>query len=84
MSQSSDNDVRFVYASYVRAAPEQVWGGLTDPSMTRRYWRHERAGPKTFRSQWTAGSTWDLEHRAVGLMEGGVSSSSPNSMKAPW
>jgi hypothetical protein len=26
------------------------------------------AGPKTFRSDWKKGSTWDLEHKDVGLV----------------
>ncbi|WP_156754803.1 ArsR/SmtB family transcription factor [Actinokineospora pegani] len=31
-----DND--FVYMSYIRATPEQVWDALTRPEFTRRYW----------------------------------------------
>jgi uncharacterized protein YndB with AHSA1/START domain len=58
----------FTYTTYIHAAPEQVWRGLTDPAMTRRWWRHHMAGPKTFRSDWTKGSTWDLEHKDVGLV----------------
>jgi uncharacterized protein YndB with AHSA1/START domain len=58
----------FIYATYIRATPEQVWHGLTDPGVTKRYWRHETAGVKTFRSDWTKGSTWDLEHKEVGLV----------------
>jgi hypothetical protein len=30
--------------------------------------RHHRAGPKTFRSDWQKGSTWDLEHKDAGLV----------------
>jgi hypothetical protein len=26
------------------------------------------AGPKTFRSDWKMGSTWNLEHKEVGLV----------------
>jgi uncharacterized protein YndB with AHSA1/START domain len=61
----------FTYTTYIRAAPEQVWRGLTDPAMTRRYWRHHVTGPKTFRSDWTKDSTWDLEHKEVGLVVSG-------------
>jgi DNA-binding transcriptional ArsR family regulator/uncharacterized protein YndB with AHSA1/START domain len=28
----------FVYTTYIRATPEQLWRGLTDPAFTRRYW----------------------------------------------
>jgi uncharacterized protein YndB with AHSA1/START domain len=58
----------FSYTTYIQASPEQVWRGLTDPAMTKRYWRHQLAGPKTFRSDWKKGSTWDLEHKSVGLV----------------
>jgi uncharacterized protein YndB with AHSA1/START domain len=58
----------FLYTTYMAATPEQVWQGLTDPTLTKRYWRHIRAGPKTFRSDWKKGSTWDLEHPRVGLV----------------
>ena len=36
-------------------------------SRWRRRWA-PRPGPKTFRSDWTKGSTWDLEHKDVGLV----------------
>lgn len=63
-----DHVAEFRYAIYIRAEPAQIWRGLTEPDVTERYWRHETAGPKTFRSEWTEGSTWDLEHRKVGLV----------------
>jgi uncharacterized protein YndB with AHSA1/START domain len=58
----------FRYAIYIHATPEQVWHALTEPAFTRRYWRHHLAGPKTFRSAWTKGSTWSLIHDEVGLV----------------
>ena len=58
----------FTYTIYIQASPEQIWRGLTEPTMTTQYWRHQQAGPKTFRSEWTTGSTWDLEHPEVGLV----------------
>jgi uncharacterized protein YndB with AHSA1/START domain len=58
----------FTYTTYIRATPEQVWRGLTDPAVTRRYWRHQRAGEKTFRSEWKKGSTYDMAHDEVGLV----------------
>jgi uncharacterized protein YndB with AHSA1/START domain len=57
----------FDYTIYIQASPERVWQALTDPADTRRYWRHQKAGPKTFRSDWRKGSTWDLLHEDVGL-----------------
>ncbi len=58
----------FTHTTYIRASPERVWRALTDPADTSRYWRHHRAGPKTFRSDWGMGSTWDLVHEDVGLV----------------
>ncbi|MEV7121511.1 ArsR/SmtB family transcription factor [Kitasatospora griseola] len=45
----------YVYATYIRATPEQVWKALTDAELTARYWGHANV------SDWQTGSTW--EHR---------------------
>lgn len=68
MTARTDHVTSFLYAIYVHAAPEQVWRGLTDPAVTAQYWRHPQAGPKTFRSDWKAGSTYELAHEDVGLV----------------
>ena len=44
----------FVYTTYIRTTPEQLWRGLTEPAFTRRYWR------VSFESDWKPGSTWAL------------------------
>ena len=41
----------FVYTTYIRTTPEQLWKGLTDPAFTKRYWN------TTFETDWQAGST---------------------------
>ncbi|HET6173405.1 MAG TPA: metalloregulator ArsR/SmtB family transcription factor [Gaiellales bacterium] len=45
----------FVYTTYIKTTPEQLWQALTDPAFTQRYWG-------TFDSDWKAGSTmtWHL------------------------
>ena len=45
----------FVYTTYIRTTPEQLWQALTDPAFTRRYWG------VALESDWKAGSpvTWD-------------------------
>jgi uncharacterized protein YndB with AHSA1/START domain len=58
----------FVHTVYIHASPERVWLGLTDPAMTKRYWRHRAAGPKVFHSDWKKGSTYTLAHEEVGLV----------------
>ena len=68
MTAGTDQMTSFTYTTYIHATPEQVWEGLTDPAVTKRYWRHERAGPKTFRSDWRKGSTYEMVHEEVGLV----------------
>lgn len=58
----------FVYTTYIKATPEQVWRGLTDPAFTTRYWRHPEAGGLTFASDWGKGSTYDLVYDETGLV----------------
>ena len=58
----------FTYPIYIQATPERVWQGLTDPALTRRYWRHQKAGEKTFYSDWKKGSTYSMAHEQVGLV----------------
>jgi uncharacterized protein YndB with AHSA1/START domain/DNA-binding transcriptional ArsR family regulator len=45
----------FVYTTYIRATPERLWQGLTDPAFTRRYWQTE------LHTDWAKGSpvTWN-------------------------
>jgi uncharacterized protein YndB with AHSA1/START domain len=68
--ENASDQTAFVYTNYIQATPERVWQGLTDPALTKRYWRHPSAGGKTLRSDWTKGSTWALVHEDVGLVVG--------------
>jgi uncharacterized protein YndB with AHSA1/START domain/DNA-binding transcriptional ArsR family regulator len=42
----------YVYVTYIRATPEQVWQALTDADLTARYWGHSNL------SDWQPGSPW--------------------------
>jgi uncharacterized protein YndB with AHSA1/START domain/DNA-binding transcriptional ArsR family regulator len=42
----------YVYVTYIKATPEQVWQALTDADLTARYWGHRNE------SDWQEGSTW--------------------------
>jgi len=53
----------FVYATYIKATPEQVWQGLTSPEFTRRYWDIE------FVTDWKAGSPMTWEHHGVTITD---------------
>jgi hypothetical protein len=70
MTAPTDQTTIFAYTNYIQGAPERVWQGLTDPALMRRYWRHQKAGGKTFRSDWKKGSTYDMAHEEVGLVAG--------------
>lgn len=63
-----DSRTAFTYSIYIGANPETVWRALTEPAITRRYWRHPAVGGKSLPSEWKKGSTWDLVHEDVGLV----------------
>src|SRR5580700_2653054 len=67
-ARSGSQMTSFTYTTYIQATPERVWEGLTDPETTKRYWRHQRAGEKTFRSDWKKGSTYEMAHVEIGLV----------------
>ncbi len=68
MAARTDHMTSFTYTTYILATPKEVWQGLTEPALMKRYWRHQRAGEKTFRSDWKKGSTYDMAHEEVGLV----------------
>jgi len=45
----------FVYTTYIKTTPEQLWRALTEPAFTQRYWN------TSFKTDWIVGSamTWD-------------------------
>ncbi len=53
----------FVYTTYIKTTPEQLWQALTEPAFTRRYWG------VAFLSDWKPGSTFTLEQGAVTISD---------------
>jgi uncharacterized protein YndB with AHSA1/START domain/DNA-binding transcriptional ArsR family regulator len=49
----------FVYSTYIRTTPEQLWQALTDPAFTARYWG------ATFDTDWNPGSTMTWHQRGT-------------------
>jgi uncharacterized protein YndB with AHSA1/START domain len=43
----------FVYVTYIRTTPEQLWTALTDAEFIKQYWFGVHG-----ESEWTAGSSW--------------------------
>jgi hypothetical protein len=64
----------FVYVTYIRSTPEQVWRALTDPELSGEYWGHRNV------SDWQVGSTWEhmrLDGSGVADVTGEVLVSDP-------
>ena len=49
----------FVYVTYIRTTPEELWTALTEPSFTARYWG------RTFDTDWKKGSTYGVTEHGV-------------------
>jgi uncharacterized protein YndB with AHSA1/START domain len=47
----------FVYVTYIRTTPEQLWTALTNADFIQQFWFGMRC-----ESQWTAGAAWKLVH----------------------
>ncbi|MGW4165192.1 SRPBCC family protein [Streptomyces sp. NPDC004788] len=58
------SDSAFVYTTYIRTTPDELWKALTDPAFTRRYWG------VAFETDWIPGSPMVWE-------EGGRTTSDP-------
>jgi DNA-binding transcriptional ArsR family regulator/uncharacterized protein YndB with AHSA1/START domain len=56
-TETSKPATEFVYTTYIRTTPEQLWKALTDPAFTVRYWGVELT------SDWEVGSpiTWQYK-----------------------
>ena len=57
------DETTFVYTTYIKATPELVWHGLTEPAFTKRYW-----GGVSFPSDWEKGSTYDVAYDEADLL----------------
>lgn len=53
MTEPSGAVPDYVYTTYIRATPEQVWSALTDPALTARFWGHAQV------SGWAVGDRVD-------------------------
>lgn len=60
---TSDQATEFVYTTYIRTTPEQLWQAITDPKFTSRYWGVELT------SDWNVGSTVTWEYKGVTMAD---------------
>jgi DNA-binding transcriptional ArsR family regulator/uncharacterized protein YndB with AHSA1/START domain len=64
MTATADNATQtqsFVYTTYIKTTPEQLWNALTNPAFTKRYWDME------FVTDWNPGSHMTWKHKDVVL-----------------
>ncbi len=59
------SESRFVYTTYIRATPDELWHALTTAESIQQYWFGMRV-----ESGWNAGSPWAI-HSDDGLMDSG-------------
>ena len=53
----------FVYTTYIKTTPEQLWKALTEPAFTERYWNI------TFDTDWKPGSPMTWHQRGVTIAD---------------
>ena len=47
----------YVYVTYIRTTPDELWTALTDPEFMKQYWFGVHCV-----SEWTPGSSWKMVH----------------------
>ena len=71
----------FVYVTYIRTTPEQLWSALTDAEFMKQYWFGVHG-----ESRWTAGSSWKLVSPDGQIFDAGeiVEAEPPRSLVIRW
>lgn len=72
---------RFVYVTYIRTTPEKLWAALTQPEFTKQYWFGV-----TMKSDWKAGSPWEMMYDDGRVMDAGsiLESDPPRRLVIKW
>jgi len=71
----------FVYTTYIKTTPKQVWDAITNPEFARQYWGHGNV------SDWKPGSKWEHVNGSTGnvMMTGEIlESNPPNRLVLSW
>jgi uncharacterized protein YndB with AHSA1/START domain len=71
----------FVYVTYIRTTPEELWSALTDPEFMKQYWFGVHC-----ESDWTPGSSWKMVHRDGHVSDAGeiVEAEPPRRLVIRW
>ena len=62
-TQTPNQVTEFVYTTYIKTTPEQLWQALTEPAFTIRYWGVELT------SDWKVGSLISWEYKGVTMAD---------------
>lgn len=63
LTKALERQPMFVYTTYIKTTPEQLWEALTNPTFTRQYWG------VTFESDWQEGSPMTWEQNGVKIAD---------------
>lgn len=78
----SKEKTSFVYVTYIRSTPDEVFEAITKPELARRYWDHENV------SDWKPGSKWEHiranDERTVELVGEVIEVSPPTRLVITW
>ena len=71
----------FVYVTYIRTTPPELWSALTDAEFMKQYWFGSHC-----ESDWTAGSSWKLKHPDGRVVDAGeiVEADPPRRLVIRW
>jgi uncharacterized protein YndB with AHSA1/START domain len=71
----------FVYVTYIRTTPEELWAALTDAEFMKRYWFGSHC-----ESQWRPGSSWKMVYPDGSISDTGevVEADPPRRLVIRW
>jgi uncharacterized protein YndB with AHSA1/START domain len=78
---NSPSASKFVYVTFIRTTPEELWSALTTPEFTKQYWFGMHC-----ESKWTVGSPWRLMFQDGRVADAGeiVEAESPKRLVIKW
>lgn len=63
LEETSVENPKFVYTTYIKTTPERLWQALTDPAFTRRWWQ------TSFETDWQVGSPMAWDNRGITIAD---------------
>ncbi len=78
----TETNTKFVYVTFILAAPQEVFDAITRPEIAQHYWAYENV------SDWKAGSRWEHvranETRSVDLIGSVLENDPPKRLVISW